>query len=213
MISNILTLIKGKSPATVTTANGAASTPVATPAPFPTTPVVDAPKPAKVPFGGKAHTLTAEDRAKGAAARKAKSEARKAEKAAAREAEKARKVAERDEQRAVFFASDLHTAFNYLTARPEGCTFFALGDLDCNVSALAGKLAMDLPGVRFNTKLKQGDWEVVLKHRKTGAVLILFAQGSKLYFASEYTAGADVPASLTGDLALIVTRAGVSLGA
>lgn len=225
MISNILTLIKGKSPvATVTTV-----APVATPAPFPTTPVVaDAPKPPKMPFGGKAHTLTDEDRAKGAAARKAKSEARKAEKAASkaaerearkaaaaaeREAARAKREAERDQERLAKFGSELAAAFNYLVKRPEGCTFFGLGDLDCNVSALAVKLAMELPGVRFNTDLKQGDWEVVLKHRKTGAVLILFAQGGKLFFASEYTSPADVPASLTSDLALIVTRAGVSISA
>lgn len=231
---SILALIKGAqaskptaAPATVQTSNGAAETTLPPAAPVepvttvPTQPDTVLPPAAPVsgvPFGGKAHTLTDEDRRKGQETRKAKIEAAKAAEAAAKEAKKAAQREEREAARAAKeaqrkaeksknYASDLHATFNYLVGRPQNVNFYHAEDLACNVREFVGNVALDLPGVRFG-KLLDGRWELVLKHRATDTTMVVVLNGKiSLYFATADATTLDQ--RFLADLPVLLKRAGL----
>ena len=155
-----------------------------------------------LPFGGKRHTLTAEDRAKAAATRKAKAEARKAAKAEAKAAAKQTKVVKGGNVTQVYFASELHERFNFLCKLPEADWKVYGRPIQGDLNRFVGRISLDIPHVR---KLdREGyDFMYVLVHRESGQVLVVVGKGDQLAFC----VSEEIADSLKRDLEMLTVRA------
>ncbi len=177
------------------------STPMALPQVQAPVPQAAAPVATKgLPFGGKRHTLTPEDRLKGGLARKAKAEALKAERAAAKAKTAALPV--NPETGSKYFKNTVHAKFNFYTRLMDNDPN-VFCEVQGNAAAYAASLKTFLPNLVLVPAPAQGtDYAIVLKHRESESYVTIVAGQGKLVFCTSL-APETMPASLVADIDLL----------
>lgn len=168
----------------------------------------------KEPFGGKRHTLTAEDRVKAKAAQAAKALQRKEDKKAGR----SKKIAKSQEvlrqtainmtppasdgKQSQYFKNETHATWKFYT-REVADQVFQLATAECETSLFFTKLAGQLQSL---CQIKRANQEYVLslRHRSTGVFVMVYASKTALTFATTFADASKLPVDFTADLSKLV---------